>query len=289
MPAKFKELQQILEDLHLETATVTPVSGGDSNAAYRIQRGEQRFFLKTQGAAACPGLFEQEAAGLELLRRNSEHYLPAVIGQGLRAGRQYLLLEWLEAAGSTAATQENFGRRLARQHRHSQPYFGLSVDNYIGPLHQSNQPVADWPGFYAHRRILPLVRQLADTGVLDRKDIRAANGFSDRIREFFPEEPSCLLHGDLWSGNYMTLENGTVAFFDPAVYYGHREMDIGMSLLFGGFSAAFYEGYREQWPLEPGWQQRVAYSQLYPLLVHALLFGGSYVQRVKLLLQPFFA
>lgn len=289
MPEQFKQLHQVLADLHLETATVTPVSGGDRHAAYRIRLGEQRFFLKTHAAAACPGLFEQEAAGLELLRRNSAHYLPAVIAYGLNSGLQYLLLEWLEAAGSTAAAQENFGRQLARQHRHSQPYFGLSVDNYIGPLQQSNQPAADWPGFYAHQRILPLVRQLADTGILDRKDIRAANGFSDRIREFFPEEPPSLLHGDLWSGNYITLENGRVAVFDPAVYFGHREMDIGMSLLFGGFSAAFYEGYQAQWPLEPGWQQRVSYSQLYPLLVHALLFGGSYVQRAKLLLQPFFS
>ncbi|MGC4235389.1 MAG: fructosamine kinase family protein, partial [Niabella sp.] len=150
-----------------------------------------------------------------------------------------------------------------------------------GGLQQVNTPCKSWADFYTNHRILPLVKTLADAKIFSAKDIKAAESFCASLDGFFPDEKPALLHGDLWGGNYFTTQNGLTSIFDPAVYYGHREMDIGMTRLFGGFSPEFYAGYNEIYPLKNGWEQRLGYSQLYPLLVHAVLFGGHYVSNVR--------
>lgn len=163
--------------------------------------------------------------------------------------------------------------------------FGWEEDNYIGLLPQSNHRHNTWAGFYFRERIEPLVRQLIDSGAFDVSVSRAAGGLYQRLEQVYPAEPPALLHGDLWSGNIMALASGGPAFFDPAVYYGHREMDIAMTLLFGGFHQRFYDVYHEVYPLQPGWRERVELSQLYPLLVHACLFGGHYIRQSIQILQ----
>jgi fructosamine-3-kinase len=125
------------------------------------------------------------------------------------------------------------------------------------------------------------VKKLFDAGDLSATDIRDADLFCNNIRTIFPGEPPSLLHGDLWAGNYMITSTGYAAVFDPAVYCGHREMDIGMTKLFGGFDQRFYDAYNETYPLEKGWENRLPITQLYPLLVHAVLFGGHYISEVK--------
>jgi len=131
------------------------------------------------------------------------------------------------------------------------------------------------------------VKKLFDAGDLSAKDIRDADLFCNNLRIIFPAEPPSLLHGDLWAGNYMIISTGYAAIFDPAVYCGHREMDIGMTKLFGGFDQRFYEAYNETNPLEKGWENRLPVTQLYPLLVHAVLFGGHYIESVKNILKAF--
>jgi fructosamine-3-kinase len=161
---------------------------------------------------------------------------------------------------------------------------GWKTDNYIGSLVQSNVTKDTWPQFYRDQRIQPLVSRLIDNGSFETCEKRNAKRFCERLADMFPAEPPALLHGDLWSGNFMFTTQGP-AVFDPAPYYGHREIDIGMSLLFGGSNSRFYDAYDEMYPLEGNWKERLPFTQLYPLLVHAVLFGGNYVQRCRQILR----
>jgi fructosamine-3-kinase len=172
-------------------------------------------------------------------------------------------------------------------HKQPQEYFGLNEDNYIGSLDQNNDQYSEWYSFYTECRIKPLVKKLFDTGDFSATDIRDADLLCNSLKTILPIEPPSFLHGDLWAGNYMIISSGYAAIFDPAVYFGHREMDIGMTRLFGGFDQRFYEAYNEAYPLEKGWEKRLPITQLYPLLVHAVLFGGHYISDVKHIFSAF--
>lgn len=261
-----------------------PVHGGDINKAFRITTSSGIFFLKYNDARQYPGMLEQEAAGLHLLRQSDTVSIPAVIQSGVAANYQYLLLEWLQCVPHTPIFWERLGRQLAELHRCTAPAYGGVAPNYIGSLPQNNPSCTDWGKFYAHFRIAPLVQQLVQNGVLDKSAAAAAERLCSRINTYFPPEPPALLHGDLWSGNILCVNAAQPVLIDPAVYYGHREMDLGMTLLFGGFDPRFYAAYEEAYPLESGWKKRLWLTQLYPLLVHAVLFGGHYVEKLRSLL-----
>ena len=134
---------------------------------------------------------------------------------------------------------------------------------------------------------MPLVKTLFDSGRFSLKDVDNANSFCKNLREIFPAESPSLLHGDLWGGNFLITAPGKAAIFDPAVYFGHREMDIGMTKLFGGFDQRFYDAYNEIYPLEKGWEKRLPLTQLYPLLVHAVLFRGHYISQARAIIKQF--
>lgn len=280
-------LSDILEDCKLTVSGYETLSGGDINKAYCLQATGTRYFLKVNDAGAYPGLFEKEVNGLQALRQHSTLLIPTVIRCGNIKGRQYLLLEWLQNETGYKNYWDHFGKALALLHQHRFDHFGWPVDNYIGSLVQQNAGVQSWPLFYENYRIMPLVRQLFNAGSLNKKDLASAELLCKHLEQLFPAEPPALVHGDLWSGNFMVTTGGKVAVFDPAVYYGHREMDIGMTQLFGGFNEQFYTSYQEIYPLEKGWKQRLAITQLYPLLVHAILFGGGYIGSVRQVLRPF--
>lgn len=144
-----------------------------------------------------------------------------------------------------------------------------------------------WPEFYAEQRIMPLIRQAFDQRKCTQADVQLAEQFCKKLSALIPNESPALLHGDLWSGNRMFTANGEAAVYDPAVYFGHREMDIAMTLLFGGFDDYFYTIYNDVYPLQQGWRQRVAICQLYPLLVHLILFGGHYYNSVKTIIRQY--
>lgn len=281
------QLQQIIDDTGLVVGRYEVVHGGDINHSYCLYSDGAKYFLKVNDEHRYPHMFGREAQGLNALRSNSSIKIPAVVKQGSVSGSQYLLLEWIEKDEQYSSKMWfGFGEQLAHMHKIKQPNFGWPEDNYIGSLVQLNGEYADWHTFYAERRIMPLVMKLVDAQVFTNADVHAAEKLCNNLPGLFPSEPPSLLHGDLWSGNFL-VSNGQPVIFDPAVYCGHREMDIGMTALFGGFNIRFYESYEEIYPLAPGWQRRLPLTQLYPLLVHAVLFGGSYVAQVRKIIDKY--
>ncbi|MEM7036432.1 MAG: fructosamine kinase family protein, partial [Bacteroidota bacterium] len=180
-----------------------------------------------------------------------------------------------------------FGHSLAALHRHSAPTFGLDHPNFIGRLPQSNDQRTDFPTFFAECRLQPQARMARDAGLLDRDTLRRLEAFYPLLPDLLPDEPPALLHGDLWSGNFMSANGGQPYIFDPAVHYGHREAELAFSRMFGGFDAEFYAAYQDAWPLQPGWQARIAIFNLYPLAVHLNLFGAYYLREIQSTLKKY--
>ena len=278
-------LQTVFDDCGLNIARFEQVAGGDINDCYCLYERDAKYFLKVNDAGRYPGMFEKEANGLDALRDRSHILVPAVIKQGIAGQQQYLLLEWIEKGSPTFSSWQRFGTSLAELHKTTQSYFGWDEDNFIGSLVQRNTKYSSWHEFYAVCRIMPLAKMLFNTGAFSRQDILYAESFCKKLEQLFPVESPSLLHGDLWSGNMLTSVAGQPVIIDPAVYYGHREMDIGMTKLFGGFDQRFYDSYIESFPMEKGWQERVLLTQLYPLLVHAVLFGGHYISTARSIIR----
>jgi fructosamine-3-kinase len=200
----------------------------------------------------------------------------------LAASPSFLALERIASARRRADFDDALGRGLAALHRFGAPQFGLDHDNFIGRLPQSNAPAPTWAEFYRARRIEPQLRRAADDGVASARMLRDGERLlavmEDRVG---PLEPPSRLHGDLWGGNLLVDERGDPCLIDPAVHGGHRELDLAMMHLFGGFGARVFEAYDEAFPLAPGHEERLPLYQLYFLLVHVNLFGGSYVGSVE--------
>lgn len=274
-------LQNIFSICGLNVQRYEQVHGGDINKAWCLFTSNGKYFLKINDRVKYPGMFQKEANGLDLLRTHCALTVPKVFKTGETGAHQYLLLEWLEKSAPLKKMWEDFGSGLAMMHKQPQSYFGLNEDNYIGSLKQDNTSHNEWHLFYSACRIMPLVKTLFDAGSLSPKDLDDAGLFCQHLKKIFPGERPSLLHGDLWGGNFLIASPGKPAIFDPAVYFGHREMDIGMTKLFGGFDQRFYDAYTEVYPLENDWRQRIPYTQLYPLLVHGVLFGGHYIAAAK--------
>jgi fructosamine-3-kinase len=254
---------------------VTPVHGGDIAKAYRLDTADGPLFAKTHPDPQ-PGMFEREAAGLHALRATGAIAVPEVV----RESPAGLILEWIEEGRRTAPSDAALGRELADLHRVTGPHFGGldgAPGGYLGSQPVDLTPTSRWPEFFVERRVRPLTARAVELGRLDPSAIALAERVARRADGLCgPPEPPALLHGDLWGGNRLVDVNGRNWLIDPAVYWGHREVDVAMMQLFGGFGQSTSEVYDEAFPLAEGWRERVAWYQLPPLLVHAILFGGSY-------------
>jgi fructosamine-3-kinase len=237
-----------------------------------------RTFRKT-GPEASLAMFEAEAAGLEALREAGEIRVSEVLDFGIDRGKSFIVLEFLELEPASADSPRLLGQRLARLHRHTAARFGWHRDNTIGPTPQINTWNDDWVAFFREHRLEYQVRLARANGYdLARAGARLSRSLGELFNGYAPS-PS-LLHGDLWGGNWGTV-GGEPVIFDPAVYYGDRESDIAMTLLFGGFGADFYRAYSAEWPMAPGHEKRIKLYQLYHILNHLNLFGRSYLGRAQ--------
>ncbi|MBX2972460.1 MAG: fructosamine kinase family protein [Flavobacteriales bacterium] len=261
-----------------------PVGGGSINDAYRLDTDAGRFFVKVNSTDCSPGMFAAEADGLGHLRGAGAIRVPAVIATGEDHDHSFILLEWVEGGLRTDPFWTTFGRSLAALHRHTATSFGLDHSNYIGTLKQVNTPYERWADFFITCRIEPQVKMARDRKRIGDGDVLRFERLYTKLGHLFPQEPPALLHGDLWSGNFMCDAQSCPVLIDPAVYHGHREMDIAMTKLFGGSEEGFYTAYNEAWPLEQGWKERVDLCNLYPLLVHVNLFGAAYPAQVHAIL-----
>lgn len=263
-----------------------PVGGGSINQCLKAETDIGFFFIKENDPKKFPGMFEAEAHGLKLLAETGTFVVPSVLGITEEENRSLLLLQWLEKKNPDALSWYEAGEKLAALHRQTHSVFGLEISNYIGSLPQQNTFHNSWEDFFTLERILPQIKLARDGGRIDSSLVGKAEKFCAKCGSIFPPEKPALLHGDLWSGNFFISVNGP-ALFDPAVYFGHREMDLAMTQLFGGFDPDFYVGYRNAFAPEQDWQKRIPYCNLYPLLVHLNLFGAGYLYDVKSTLAAF--
>jgi fructosamine-3-kinase len=262
--------------LDREVVSLSPVGGGDVAAAFRAELDDgETVFAKTHPDSP-PGFFATEAAGLAWLREADAAPVPEVLG--VSDDPSLLILEWIDCGGPGRNTEAEFGRALAELHAFGAPCFGREDRRTTGSRGLPNEPGDSWVEFYASNRLLPLAKLASETGALPGTAIRALEAVAGRLAELGgPVEPPARLHGDLWAGNRVVDTGGVSWLIDPAAHGGHREFDLAMMRLFGGFGRACFDAYEESFPLAPGWEERVPLHQLAPLTVHAIKFGGGYV------------
>ncbi|MFW5925971.1 MAG: fructosamine kinase family protein [Myxococcota bacterium] len=260
------------------------IPGGDINVAYRVQLEDGRHVFVKVNPGAARDMFPAEARGLSWLAEAGALRVPQVLAVSDPEGDEpaFLALELLEPGARRPDFDEALGRGLAALHRFGAPSFGLDHHNFIGRLPQDNTPAGDWVTFYRERRLEPQLRQATDRGLVSSRMREGFDRLLPRLDTLVgPAEPPARLHGDLWGGNLHVDDRGEPALIDPAVYGGHREMDLAMMRLFGGFGKGVFRAYDEAYPLAPGADERVPLYQLYPLMVHVNLFGSGYFRSVE--------
>jgi fructosamine-3-kinase len=284
-------LRDALEDtLDIQIDDVAAVGGGCIANACRIETGGAPLFLK-YGDEAVARTFPGEAAGLEALAAaDSPLTVPSVIEtvppEDDRPG--CLVMEWIHSGREGRRFWETFGAGLAALHRHTAEAYGFEQDNFIGQSPQPNAWMDDWPSFFREQRLEPQVELARDQGRWQAEWDPPVQALARRLPDMLPRTPEpSVLHGDLWKGNYMVTAVGDPALIDPATYYGHREADLAMTELFGGYDETFYDAYRSTWGLEPGYDTRRDVYNLYHLINHLNLFGGGYARQVEQILRPF--
>ena len=260
-----------------------PLAGGDINEAYEAGLADGRAVFVKCNATAPNDMFVAEAHGLEWLAQAKALRVPAVLAaSGADQLTPFLALELVRPAQRARDFDERLGHGLAALHRHGAEAFGLDHDNYIGRLPQKNTFAVNWPEFYRVRRLGAQLKAAVDAGLATTRMRRSFERLLAQLETLCgPPEPPARLHGDLWGGNLITDELGEPCLIDPAVYGGHREIDLAMMKLFGGFGPRVFAAYKEAFPLADGYRERVALYQLYPLMVHVNLFGGGYVPQVE--------
>lgn len=271
------ELETILEEPIVGTL---PTSG-------RVQtRSGRQFFLKSGMRSKT---YRCEAVGLTELASSGEVATPGVVSVGDR----YILTEYIAQHRGGRDFFEDFGRRLACLHRHSAECFGFREDNFIGLSPQINiaegTECKDWALFYINKRLRYQFHLAERNGYVSRRMAAEFSHFEDKAVKLLneAEERPSLIHGDLWAGNFLCNADGKVVLIDPAVYYGHREAELAMTHLFGGFPQVFYDAYMREYPLQTGWQRRENLYRLYHLMNHLNLFGSSYLPEVEYIISEY--
>jgi len=268
-----------------EVESQSSVSGGCINDGYQISGNGRTYFVKLNRPNQTE-MFAAEALGLTQMGATNTIYVPQPICWGETQSNSYIVLEWLELGSGNGGSWREMGRQLAKLHRvGTAEQFGWDRNNTIGATPQINAWCDDWADFWAVTRIGYQLRLAKRNGGNFPDLNRVVESVRDILKGLDPQ-PS-LVHGDLWSGNAAIAADGTPIIFDPAAYYGDREVDIAMTELFGGFSPSFYQGYNEEWPLDSGYGDRRDIYNLYHVLNHFNLFGGGYGSQANRIIQRF--
>jgi protein-ribulosamine 3-kinase len=280
-------LHQITTSLGEPITNINAVAGGDINRVYSINTSKGKYIIKINSRDEYPGMFKLEQEGLQAISDTATIKVPHVILNGDTAKESFLLMEHIASRRPTTESLWLLGIQLAAMHKCGSTAFGWHNNNYIGSLRQLNNKRNTWTNFYIEQRLQPLVTMAFNRALLSNADLKNFEALYKRLPSIFDEEQPSLVHGDLWSGNYLIAEDESPYLIDPAVYYGHREMDIAMSALFGGFGDDFYKAYNEAFKLNDNWKNRIELWNLYPLLVHVNLFGRNYVPQLQANLKKY--
>jgi protein-ribulosamine 3-kinase len=258
------------------------LSGGCINQAISAETSAGDFFIKWNSPELLP-MFESEAKGLDLLAKAGAIRIPEVHCFGYNDRCSFLILEFVRQEAPGKNFWRNFGIALSMLHRQTKSKFGLEFNNYIGSLPQQNDLYENWFDFFVRNRLEVQLKIGLDKGIIDRRLTDDFHLLYKKLPDLLPEQKPALIHGDLWSGNFIVA--GQVCLVDPAVYYGSRESEIAFTRLFGGFDPEFYMSYKDGFPMPSGFEERVDIYNLYPLLVHLNIFGGTYLNQIKQILK----
>lgn len=278
----------LTEVLNISILLTTPLSGGDISDVWLIETRDDRYLAKVQSGANAPDQLEAEYSGLKTIAETNAIRTPQLYHCGTYKSTAILVMEYIPSMAPATHDFRRLGQELAALHQVTASHFGLDRDNFIGILPQKNTRTSGWSGFYLQNRLLPQIAMACDAGRLRRAEVPDESTMVKVLENMLADVRPALLHGDLWSGNYLISTEGVPYLIDPSVYYGHREVDLAMSRLFGGFQRSFYEAYADILPPDPGWEERNDLYQLYYLLVHLNLFGASYRPAVLRILDRYF-
>ena len=273
--------------LQIDNLRIQPVGGGCINDCYQISNSQRSYFCKTNSATKFPHLFQREAEGLQLLASQNIIRTPTVVDYFEYNDSQVLLLEWIVPGEKTSSFWTLLGEKLAKLHRTFGTSFGLEMDNYMGSIIQQNNYTYKWDVFFIKNRLQPLLEKAIQLNLVTADFEKKIINIYPKISQIFTEEPPSLLHGDLWNGNIMADNNSNPVLIDPAVYYGHRSVDLGMTNLFGGFDKRFYDSYNYHYPLPSNHKEQWMLANLYPLFIHLILFGKSYLPQIESIVNEF--
>lgn len=266
------------------------ISRGKGCYLYRYSNSRMPLFIKYFYSSDGGNQASAEVDGLKALQSGNTVRCPEVVFQASLLEGGVFAMENIDI--SEKGRQEampTFGRQLAQLHKNgTATTFGYPTDNFIGGLPQVNNPMENWAEFYYRHRLRPQIQMSVDSGLLSPWLLDNPDKWIEVVGEVYPNEPPALLHGDLWGGNMIADSGANPYLIDPAVYFGHREMDIAMTMLFGGFDHHFYNAYEKEYPLSDGFHSRADLSQLYYLLVHVNLFGKSYVRSTLTTVKKYF-
>jgi len=271
-------------------SSIQAVAGGSINKAAKLTTDKGALFLKWNDSKPAE-MFSAEAHGLAVLREAKTLLrIPEVMDLNPERSDEipgYLIMEYIETFRGKRESSRKLGKGLAELHSRSSDSYGLDRDNFIGSLPQSNKKHGKWESFFIEERINPQIKLARDRKRINQNAVRGWEQLAAGLGEIFPDTKPVLLHGDLWGGNYFFDNEGLPVLVDPAVYYGHHEMEISFTKMFGGFSSEFYDTYAFEKNMAPGFNKRVRVYNLYPLLVHANLFGGHYATEASSFLGQF--
>ncbi len=253
---------------------------------YRITCRRSQYFAKVSNVDSA-FIVDAEYRGLKLLGSTGSVHIPASLKLTTQGSIKILTMEFIQKVNPSHEGWQNLGESLANLHRYGSDHFGDVEDNYLGELPQSNTSNRDWAAFYRDQRIHAQVMMAKRNGYLGMDEVALAEMMYRRFDGLFKHITPSLIHGDLWNGNVVFREASEPVLIDPSAYFGDRELDLAMSRLFGGFPNTFYKTYEANFPLYPGWEERLPLYQLYYLLVHLNLFGRAYYSPVMRIISRY--